>query len=285
MKKIIVTKHIGFCSGVRRCITLVENELKNGIKVYTLGDLLHNEQEMARLKNLGVEVITDLAQLKIEDSKSCLAIRTHGAEKKVYEQAKMLPNLKIVDGTCPIVKKNQQIVEEWSKKGFNIIIFGDVAHPEIKALLSYINPAVKYHIVESVNLVNNVNFDQDYQTVVVAQTTKPVDEYYKLIEILQDKYKKIKIFHTICKETILREKEISELAKKVELVVVIGGKHSANTNKLVSIAKKYNNNVMIINSENEINVGLDQFNTIGICSGASTPEWLVKIIINKLQSL
>lgn len=282
--EIFVTKHIGFCSGVKRCIMLTETELRSGVKVYSLGELLHNEQEMLRLKNLGLECIADINQLVVTDSKSCLVIRTHGVEKEVYEKIKSFKNLKVIDGTCPIVKKNQKLVEEWSKKGYNILIFGNKSHPEIKALVSYIDEKVNYNVIETLDVANSLD-RIDKNTIVISQTTKPIDEYQQIIKVLKAKSNKIKIFSTICKETILREKEVYNLAKNVEVMVVVGDKHSANTNKLALIAKKVNNNVIMVSSENEIVFeDFAKYNKIGICSGASTPIWLVESIINKLQS-
>ncbi|MCS7228328.1 MAG: 4-hydroxy-3-methylbut-2-enyl diphosphate reductase, partial [Endomicrobia bacterium] len=230
-RKIVITKHYGFCSGVRRCITLTEKELQKGTKVYSLGELLHNEQEMARLKKLGVEVIDDIQQLTNTIGRNSLVIRTHGVEKEIYEKIYKLENLNVVDGTCPIVKRNQKIVEGWSKKGFNVIIYGDSSHPEIKALLSYVVNNVQTQIVSCLDDVVQLFLDTSKDTIIVAQTTKPVDEYQQIFNFIKNKYKKIKIFHTICKETIIREKEVLDLAKQVNLVVIIGGKHSANTNK------------------------------------------------------
>ncbi len=283
--KIILAKYIGFCKGVNRCISLVEQEIKNGNKVYALGELLHNQQEMKRLESLGVKVINDIKELKSVFKNISLIIRTHGIEKEVYQQIVSKNGIKVVDGTCPIVKKNQVIVEKYSKEGYNVIIFGDIEHPEIRALISYISNNVKKYVVSSLEDIKKLDISYDKPIIVISQTTKPVDEYKKICDVLKRKFKNVKIFNTICKETILREQEIKDLSKKVHKVIVIGGKNSANTKKLISIAKKYNNEVFAISCEEEVkNLKINGYETIAIFSGASTPRWLIQKIVKKIET-
>jgi 4-hydroxy-3-methylbut-2-enyl diphosphate reductase len=282
--KIILAKHIGFCNGVNRCISLVEQEIKNGNKVYALGELLHNQQEMLRLESLGVKVIKDIKELNGIKNIS-LIVRTHGVEKELYQQILSQDGMKIVDSTCPIVKKNQTIVEEYSKKGFNVIIYGDIEHPEIKALVSYVSSGCKKFVISTSEDIQKINIAPDEHVILISQTTKPVNEYKKICELLKTKYKNIKVFNTICKETILREQEVESLSKKVDKIIIIGGKNSANTKKLVSIAKKYNNNVFSVSCEQEVeNLKIGKNETVVVFSGASTPKWLIQKIVEKINN-
>ncbi|MCX7940559.1 MAG: 4-hydroxy-3-methylbut-2-enyl diphosphate reductase [Endomicrobia bacterium] len=282
--KIRVAKNIGFCSGVNRAINLVENELKKGNKVYILGELLHNKQEMDRLQRLGVEVVEDVSIINT-NFRCSLVIRTHGVARSVYEELLRLNNINIIDGTCPIVKRNQEITKEWTNKGYNVIIYGDPQHPEITALISYVSPSVKSYIITCKEDVEKLDILENDKVLVISQTTKQVDEYKKICDLLTTKYKNIKVFNTICKETINREKEVVEIAKTVDLLIVVGGKHSANTNKLMTISKNYNNNVIIVSSEDEIENDFFNYRHIGIISGTSTPMWQVKKIIEKFSTV
>ncbi len=284
MKNIVIGKYTGFCSGVKRCVSFVEKECKNNKTVYAFGELLHNDQEISRLEKMGLKVIKDVEEIEKASGVSVI-IRTHGIEKYNLEKILNLSkNINVIDGTCPIVKKNQNIVEKYSKQNYNFIIYGDSNHPEIKALLSYIPKDKRFVVISSLDDVKNINFSSDDKIILLAQTTKPIEEYKEIIERLNNKYKNIKVFDTICKETILREKETEEISKKVETVIVVGGKNSANTKKLASIAKKYNNNVFVINSDDELETKyFDKYSSIGIVSGASTPYWLIQKIIDKLN--
>jgi 4-hydroxy-3-methylbut-2-enyl diphosphate reductase len=284
MKKIVLGKHIGFCKGVDLCINLVEKELKNKNKVFACGELLHNNQEMLRLESLGVKVIKDINEIDSLENIS-LIIRAHGVEKEIYQQLLSKEKIKIIDATCPIVKNNQIIVEKYSNNGFNVIVYGDIDHPEIKALVSYISDKSKKFVISSSEDVQKIDISTEEPVILISQTTKPVEEYKKICDLLKTKFKNIKVFNTICRETILREKEVEDLAKKVDNVIIIGGKNSANTKKLVSIAKKYNNNVFAVSSEEEIeNFKINNDETIGILSGASTPKWLIQKVIDKLNT-
>lgn len=281
-REIIISKYCGFCSGVKRCISLVEKELKVNKNVYSTGELLHNSYEMQRLQSLGLKVILDINQLQNLNEEVVLIVRTHGIERHIYNTLSKMKNLKVIDGTCPIVKRLQQIVEEYSNKGYNVIIFGSDEHPEIKALVTYINKDVEYAIVDSEEKIDEINISQPI--VLVSQTTKQQKEYEQIIKILRKKYKKLKVFDTVCKETILREKSAEKIAKKVDLMLVVGSKNSSNTKKLKDISKMNNDRVFLIEDEKELsNLDISSYNKIGIISGSSTPMWLVEKIVKTIN--
>jgi len=282
--QIIISKYIGFCSGVKRCVKLTEEYINKGYKVLAYGELLHNEKEIERLKKLGLKIIEDIHQLKKINNNVVLIIRTHGIEKNLFQEISNFKNINVIDGTCPIVKRNQNIIHQWTNEGYDAVIYGNIQHPEIEALISYISPKVKYYIINSSDEVENLKLSFEQNMILIAQTTKETQEYNKIIEKLK-KFKNIKIFYSICKETILREKEAEDLSKQADCVIVVGGENSANTKKLVTIAKKYNENVIILNSEEDIKKEIRKYHRIGIISGASTPKWLVDKIVGKLKNI
>lgn len=280
--KIILSKCIGFCSGVNRCINLTQQVLNKNKEVYSLGQLLHNEQEMNRLKTLGLKPVDTISKIK---KNSCIIIRTHGIEKDTFEKLNK-KNFIIIDGTCPIVKRNQKLAIEYSNKGYNIIVYGDINHPEIKALISYINPKVKFFIINSLEEIDEINLNKKSNVVLIGQTTKELLQYQTIAKVLKKKFCNIKVLDTICKETINREKNAHFISKKADIVIIVGGKNSANTKKLVNIALRNTKKVFHINDVSELNTKeIKKDCTIGIISGASTPIWLVNDIVNKLKNL
>lgn len=283
MVNIILSEQIGFCSGVKRCIKLAEDILKeNSGKVYAFGELLHNSEEMERLKKNGMVVVEDVS--KVEEG-SYVIVRAHGLGKNVLEEMEK-KNIRIIDGTCPIVKRNQKLAMEYSSKGYNIIIYGDINHPEIKALLSYITPKIKIFVIKSLEEIDTINFDTSSRVVLIGQTTKELNHYRLIAEKLKEKFNNIVVLDTICKETILRENSVSLISKKTDVVLVVGGKNSANTRKLVDIASRSCKKVFHINNVEELSsLDILKNTTIGIVSGASTPLWLVENIVSKLKNI
>ncbi|MEN3013675.1 MAG: 4-hydroxy-3-methylbut-2-enyl diphosphate reductase [Endomicrobiia bacterium] len=285
MKEIMISKYCGFCSGIKRCILLVEKELNAKKRVYAFGELLHNFQEMERLKIMGLNVISDINQLKDLTEDITLIIRTHGIEKHFYDELKKEKKITLIDGTCPIVKRNLTIAEDFSNRGFNLIIYGTITHPEIKALVSYINSKTNYKVIDSEEEIEKISFNNGNNFVLMSQTTKQQKNFKKIAEILKRKYKKIKILDTICKETILREKDTEEIAKKADLVLVIGSKSSANTKKLKEVAETYNKNTFLIDVIDDLSkIDFSLYHKIGVVSGSSTPMWLVKKIIDYIKT-
>ncbi|MFQ3675742.1 MAG: 4-hydroxy-3-methylbut-2-enyl diphosphate reductase [Endomicrobiia bacterium] len=280
--KIILSKCIGFCSGVNRCVKLTQNLLDKKNKVYALGQLLHNSQEMDRLKNLGLKIVDKISTIKKDAN---VIIRTHGIEKNVLDKL-IKKKVNVIDGTCPIVKRNQKLAIEYSNKGYNIIIYGDINHPEIKALVSYTNPEVETFIINSIDEIDTITIYKGSGIVLIGQTTKELEQYKTIAKMLKKKFHNIKILDTICKETIIRENDTNNISKKVDIVIVVGGKNSANTKKLVNIALRNTKKVFHINDATELNVKkINKNDTIGIISGASTPIWLVENVVKKLQCL
>jgi len=286
---IILSKTVGFCYGVKNAIKIVEKSLlKYPHPIYTLGPLIHNKSEVKRLQNLGIKHIDKLEKIK----SGSIITRTHGIEKNIMEILKS-KKLNVINGTCPFIKKIQNIVSVLSKKKYFIFILGDKNHPEIKSVVSYIKPGNNFLIIDVSK--ENIDFKKYYRIfnmlkkhkiAVVSQTTIPFEKFDKITKELNNIFKNIKIYNTICASSIRRQKEALELAKNVEVIIVIGGKHSANTKHLFELSKTTGVKAYHIEQENEIdNINLSNIKKLGIITGASTPDWLIKNIVNKLKKL
>jgi 4-hydroxy-3-methylbut-2-enyl diphosphate reductase len=269
-------KSYGFCFGVKRAVEIAEDS-KNGV---TLGPLIHNPLEIKRLAdNYNVNYVDSIN--KIDENIKRVIVRTHGIPKQELEKLKQ-KNVEIIDATCPFVKKPQEIVEEMSKEGYDIVIFGDINHPEIKGVMSY-SVHKRVFVVLNVDELKNIKLKEHIAT--VAQTTRKIKDYLEITNYLIQNYKEVRVFNTICNATFENQDAVRELAKEADIMIIIGGKNSSNTKQLYNIAKEYSESYLIEN-ENEINPEwFKDKNLCGISAGASTPEWLVEKIISKIKEV
>ena len=269
-------KSYGFCFGVKRAVEIAENS-KNAV---TLGPLIHNPLEIERLaKNYNVKSVNSIDEIN-KDIKRVI-VRTHGIPKNRLEELKKR-NIEVIDATCPFVKKPQEIVEEMSKLGYDIVIFGDKNHPEIKGVMSY-SVHNRVHVVLDVDELKNIKLKDKIAT--VAQTTRKADEYLKIVDYLVKNYKEIRVFNTICNATFENQDAVKELSKEADIMIIVGGKNSSNTKQLFNIAKE-NTEAYLVESEDEIQKKWFKNKKLcGISAGASTPEWLVEKIISKIKDL
>ncbi len=265
----------GFCFGVKRAIRLAEQN-KNAV---TIGPLIHNQKEIDRLKiNFNVNVETNLDNIK-EDSN--VIIRTHGIQKNDLEKLKQI-NTHIIDATCPFVTKPQKICEQMSNEGYNIIIFGDKDHPEVKGVASYCSSP--YQVVldkESIdsNIVRN-------KIALVSQTTKNLSKFLEIANYLIEISPEVRVFNTICNATFENQEAVKQLAKECDIVIVVGGKQSSNTKQLLQISLNYCKDSYCVEDENELqeNWFLDK-KVCGITAGASTPGWIIDNVENRIKEL
>jgi len=275
--KIELASSYGFCYGVKRAIEIAE-EHKNS---FTYGPLIHNKDEINRLKDgFNIGLIDNLDE--IEDD-STVVIRTHGIPKGELESLKKQKN-NIIDATCPYVTTPQNIVEKMSAEGYSVVIFGDKKHPEIKGVVSYAKEqedafiVLEPHELESLPIKNKV--------AVVSQTTKKPQDFAKIVTALIQKHKEVRVFNTICNATFENQDAASELAKKSDVMIVIGGKHSSNTKMLHSISQKDCPDSYLIENETELEANwFKGKNSCGISAGASTPDWIVQNVISKIEKI
>ncbi|MEO0184636.1 MAG: 4-hydroxy-3-methylbut-2-enyl diphosphate reductase, partial [candidate division WOR-3 bacterium] len=224
--KIYCAKHSGFCFGVKRAIKMSMDAAQKRHFVYSLGPLIHNRDFVKNLEQKGIRIIESIEDMN--DKKSTVIIRSHGIRPSLLKTLKNR-GVNIIDATCPKVRRAQRYVERLVKEGYFVIIVGEKDHPEVKGLLGY---AGKNSAIYSDSL------DMKYKKIgVVPQTTLDLEHFYSAVKDLLSKITEMKIYNTICDETILRINEALSIAQKVDLMIVIGGKNSANTTRLYQICK------------------------------------------------
>ena len=276
-----IAENAGFCFGVKRAMNMAWDELenKNGNKVYSLGPLIHNKQAVDKYKEKGLLEMDSLDKVP-NDSK--LIIRSHGVAEDVYVQSES-KNMDIVDTTCPFVKKIHEIVKEFSNNGYKIIIVGNATHPEIVGINGWCNNEA--FVVNSEEDVDNILFNNDDKYCVVSQTTANLEHFDKIVEKINSKTDNLTVKNTICFATKERQLSATDLAKEVDCMVVIGGKHSSNTQKLVNICKNIVPTFSIETKEELQKDMFEGFKVAGVTAGASTPDWIIDEIIEYLKEI
>lgn len=273
--KIELAESYGFCFGVKRAIKIAEENRNSA----TYGPLIHNANEIDRLKNdFNVALSENLNSFKAGDT---AVIRTHGIPKQelglLHER-----QVNVVDATCPYVTKPQQICEEMNAQGYDIVIFGDESHPEIKGVKSYAENHV--YVVNSPDEIGALRLREKVAT--VAQTTRKIEEYQQIIGKLMETHKEVRVFNTICNATFDNQDAVRKLSKEADVMIVIGGKNSSNTKQLHSIAKEYCPDSYHIESQEDLQEEwFSGKNFCGISAGASTPDWIIDDVIDKIKSL
>ena len=276
-----IAENAGFCFGVKRAMNMAWDELenKNGNKVYSLGPLIHNKQAVDKYKEKGLLEMDSLDKVP-NDSK--LIIRSHGVAEDVYVQSES-KNMDIVDTTCPFVKKIHEIVKEFSNNGYKIIIVGNATHPEIVGINGWCNNEA--FVVNSEEDVDNILFNNDDKYCVVSQTTANLEHFDKIVEKINSKTDNLTVKNTICFATKERQLSATDLAKEVDCMVVIGGKHSSNTQKLVNICKNIVPTFSIETKEELQKDMFEGFKVAGVTAGASTPDWIIDEVIEYLKEI
>ena len=273
--KIELAESYGFCFGVKRAIKIAEENRNSA----TYGPLIHNANEIDRLKNdFNVALSENLDSFHEGNT---AVIRTHGIPKQELAVLNER-NVNVVDATCPYVTKPQQIVEEMSAQGYDIVIFGDESHPEIKGVKSYAIGNV--FVINSPDEIDGLKLREKVAT--VAQTTRKIEEYQQIIGKLMAKHKEVRVFNTICNATFDNQDAVRDLAQKADVMIIIGGKNSSNTKQLHSIAKEYCIDSYHIESKDDLKFEWflnKQF--CGISAGASTPDWIIDDVVRAIQTI
>ena len=280
---VILAKSAGFCFGVKRAVDKVYEEAeKNQVPVYTYGPIIHNEEVVNDLEKRGVHAILDTSELK-DLQKGIVVIRSHGVEKGVYDTIKS-EGFTVVDATCPFVLKIHRIVEEYSKKDYHIIIIGNDSHPEVEGIKGWSDPA-KTTVLQTREEAEKLNFQIGEKVCIVSQTTFNYNKFQELVEIIQKKGYDIVVLNTICNATEERQTEAAEIASEVDTMIVIGGRHSSNTQKLFEICKKECENTYYIQSLDDLDLKTSQsIRCVGITAGASTPNKIIEEVQKNVRS-
>jgi 4-hydroxy-3-methylbut-2-enyl diphosphate reductase len=268
---------MGFCMGVERAVSIVQQiaELKDEQKVVTLGPIIHNQQTVDKFTHKGIGAVNSVEN--IHEGK--VIIRAHGippSERLNLEEK----GIEIVDGTCPKVIASHKIVQKYCSQGYHIVIVGDRNHGEIKGLAGY---AENFDIIETPEEAALLSLPQ--KTMVICQTTIKENEFFTVCDVLKKKNSEIKIHNSICSATNKRQVAVKELVEKVEAVVVIGGKNSANTQRLYLTVKEMGKPCWHIEDAQQIPIELTQYETIGLTAGASTPDWVIEEVEKILKAL
>lgn len=273
--KIITAKRAGFCFGVKRAVDMAFDAAQKNDGVYTLGPIIHNPQVIEKLKAAGVRPTDNIDNSDIKT----IIIRTHGIEQEVSSKLSK-KGYNVVDATCPFVKKAQQYAKLLKEDGYQVVIIGDKDHPEVKGLMSYAGEDV---------IVVNKDDGLPYlksKVGVVVQTTQPTDVLEKFVSDAVKRVKELKVFNTICNSTALRLKETKAMAKKTEVMIVVGGKNSANTTQLAQLCISMSIPTYHIETASEIE---DKWflnaAKVGITAGASTPDWIIKEVEKRIKDI
>ena len=265
--------------GVKRAVDLAYRALDktDDGKVVTLGPLIHNSQETARLAADGIEVV-DGDHLPQD---AVVVIRAHGVAPESYDDLKAR-GLRVMDGTCPYVHYSQRRAMELNEEGYTVVIAGDRNHPEIKGILGYIEGEA--YVVKSVEEARELPHLGRIGT--IAQTTISPEKYEAIVDALRDRATEVKMCATICDATEENQAAVRELASEVDLVYVIGGRHSANSNKLVESALLKCARAKLIETESEIEPeDLRGVERVGVSAGASTPDWMIQRVVERLREI
>ena len=279
--EINIAKSAGFCFGVRRAVDTVYKE--SGKKnVYTYGPIIHNDEVVADLERQGVGVINDSREFA-SLGEGTIIIRSHGVPRAIYDEIARA-GLELVDATCPFVRKIHRIVERESGEGRIIIIVGNNHHPEVEGIMGWCHTTPI--VIENREQAEAIAVDADTKLSIVSQTTFNYNKFQYLVEIISEKGYDINVFNTSCNATEERQKETRELAMRSDAMIVIGGRHSSNTQKLFEISKKECSNTFYIQTKNDLN--MEDFHNIGILgitAGASTPNNIIKEVHESMAEM
>ncbi|MDI6602185.1 MAG: 4-hydroxy-3-methylbut-2-enyl diphosphate reductase [Thermoanaerobacteraceae bacterium] len=275
---IIIADNSGFCFGVNRAINAIYNEIEKGKKIYSWGPLIHNPEVINDLVSKGVQITENIDDFKSNDK---VLIRTHGIPKDVFYALKE-KDVAIIDMTCPFVKKVQHIANKYYNEGYKIIIIGDKTHPEVIGVNGWVdNSAI---ILETADDAKELPFMD--KACIVTQTTLKKETFDKIVNILNKKVKNIKVFNTICNATKDRQESAYKLSQLVDIMIVIGGYNSSNTKKLYDICKENCNNTFLVETKHDLpEIDFNNYNNIGITAGASTPNWIIKDVVETIMNL
>ena len=282
--KVELAKMAGFCFGVNRAVDTVYQEAKEDAAVYTYGPIIHNEEVISDLERKGVKVLNSLEEAK-EKSEGTVIIRSHGVTKAEQDEL-MRDGLRVVDATCPFVKKIHTLVQEYSQKGYYVIIIGSGDHPEVQGIVGW-SDAERTVVINNESDVKKIDLKSWKKICIVAQTTFNYNKFQELVEIIQkkgyysestvDKDSEIIVHNTICSATKERQEAAKELSAKVDAMLVIGGLSSSNTRKLYEICSENCRNTYFIQTKEDLeNSDFSRFDYVGITAGASTPNNIIE---------
>ena len=279
--QIYLAKTAGFCFGVDRAVSLVEQAIRDGKRAVTLGPIIHNRHVVERFARLGVREIASPDEAQPGET---VILRAHGVEKAMQEEL-AARGLEVIDATCPFVEKIHRIVQKAEREGRRCLIIGTPEHPEVRAIASFCTGPVVLQSAEE--LQKWLDFDgtrRDLPLTMVCQTTETQKNWDSCREIAKKICTNLEIFDTICRATEMRQEEAIRLSRKCDAMVVVGDASSANTGRLAMICKQHCRTVTLVDHAGDLDLGLfSGAATIGITAGASTPSWIIKEVNNTMS--
>ncbi len=270
-----LAEHLGFCMGVKKATEAVYNLIENrkNCKISTYGPLIHNPLVLDYLAEKGVDIID-----KTEDAAGIVVIRAHGIHPDIRSKLEK-KDIELIDATCPRVLNSQKKVKKASEKGLYVIIAGDKNHGEVQGIAGC---AKNVSIIE--NSIEAGEISITLPALLISQTTFSKEEYDSISRILSARFPGIEVADSICPATGKRQKALIDMAGNVDAIIVIGGKNSANTIRLYETALRLGRKVWHIENENELPDEIKSFSVVGITAGASTPDWVIKKVADKLKT-
>lgn len=285
--KITLSQFAGFCDGVRRAFEIVQNIESEKIKkpVYVLGSLVHNQDVVKKIEEKGIHKIDMQKFLEAAPGEiGTVIITAHGAGPKIYEIAKE-KNIDVIDTTCPRVIKVQRLAQVYLKRGYAIVLVGDKEHKEVQSIFEW--GGSQAALVSDEEDLQNIDLAKAGKIIILSQTTQNKDFVDRTFEFVKNKYPMVEIADTICLATEQRQTEIKKMAEESDAVVVIGSPDSANSNRLHEIAKELNGKAIFIERAEDLPgkeffAGLDR---VVVTAGASTPDWIIEKVMERLAEL
>ncbi len=272
--EVILAKTAGFCFGVQRAVDTVHTQIKEGTSpIYTYGPIVHNETVVKELEAQGVRVLNTKEEL-LNLTEGTVIIRAHGVGKEIYDLMEQ-KGIRLIDATCPFVRKIHRIVQKEEAEGRQILIIGNARHPEVEGIRGWCR--TPSFVVESVEEAQNFTIGAGEKLCIVSQTTFNYKKFKDLVEIISKKGYDIIVLNTICSATEERQTEARQIASRVDAMIVIGGSHSSNTQKLFEICKKECENTYHIQELEDLDLKSSQsIRCVGITAGASTPKKIIE---------
>lgn len=279
MLEVIVSPITGFCFGVKRAMRLIDEGLGGGGRtIYSIGDVIHNSQAVEDLKSRGVIPVSSMDELSKGDT---LIIRAHGVMPNLIEEARGR-GIDLIDTTCPFVQKSQKYVRQMAEEGRKVIIIGDSRHPEVRAISGQSGPGpIILSTVKEAESVTGIK-----RGGVVIQTTFSREKAMKIIGQLETNVPDLRVHDTICQATVLRREATLDLARDVDMVLVVGGKGSSNTKRLFQMCVDEGITSRFIETADEIDPSwFNNGDRIGLTTGTSTPDWVIEEVLARLREI
>lgn len=276
--KVVLAGKTGFCFGVKRAVTMAGSAIKNNRPIYSLGSIIHNKQVVEALSKKGLKAINSADSI----DKGTLVISSHGLSPRIAALISK-KGIKIIDTTCPFVLKAQDTAKRLKDEGYHIIIVGDAAHPEVKALVDFAGD--RAFVIKDEEAAAAFKPDKGAKFSIIAQTTQSTENFSRVVKIISGKVAGgLEVFNTICKDAEERQAQAKKLAKEVDAMVVVGGRDSANTRRLFEVCKKILKKSYHAETEDDVKaVWFKGLKKVGVTSGASTPEFIIKRVVKKIQ--